>query len=99
MGCDSGWTAEDCSVADLEPIDLKLGYNNGTDSSWGGLSVKNPGGHTWSLFVAQMKNQCPLQMWLSNSFVARAESHNGPGGPYHMVEEVFPAFAHNPTVL
>lgn len=98
--CDPGWTGAGCSVADLEPVDMALGYQNASGhSSWGGLPIQNPGEDTWSLFVSQFSNQCPLQLWLHNSFVARAESQDGPGGPYHMVEEVFPEFHHNPTVV
>ena len=38
--CDSGWTGATCSVADLKPLDLALGYHNSSAASWGGRPVQ-----------------------------------------------------------
>ena len=93
--CDRGWKGKSCNKLNLDLFDYNHGYRNTTESSWGGNSIFEDG--KWHLFVAQMKYSCPLANWGTNSEIIRAESDN-PEGPYHYVETILPAFAHNPTI-
>ena len=49
---------------------LRPGYYNTTESSWGGLPIQASDG-TWHLFHAQIANHCSLNEWGTNSIVAR----------------------------
>ena len=96
--CDQGWAGPDCSRADLKPLNLSLGYNNGTDSTWGGRPIKDPTTGRWSLLVCQMTKSCPLDYWTTNSLVVRAEAATA-AGPFRFVETVYPLFHTNPQVI
>ena len=96
--CDPGWAGPDCSRADLKPLDLSLGYNNVTDSTWGGRPIKDPATGRWSLLVCQMTKSCPLDYWTTNSLVVRAEAATA-AGPFRFAETVYPLFHTNPQVI
>jgi hypothetical protein len=96
--CDPGWTGHDCSQADLKPLDLQLGYDNGTDHSWGGRPLRDPTTGRWSLYVCQFLLGCDVGHWTTNSAVIRAEASSA-AGPYAFAEEVLPTFHTNPTVV
>lgn len=96
--CDPGWVGPDCSRANLKPLNLSLGYNNGTDSTWGGRPIKDPATGRWSMLVCQMTNSCPLDYWTTNSLVVRAEAATA-AGPFRFVETVYPLFHTNPQII
>jgi hypothetical protein len=95
--CDKGWSGQTCSVADLKPLNLELGYDNVSSATWGGRPVEDPTTGVWSLVVSQFSNSCPLAMWTNNSQVVRAVSTTGPAGPYKFAAEVYSEFHHNPS--
>ncbi|EIT72914.1 hypothetical protein F9C07_1178350 [Aspergillus flavus] len=109
--CDPGWFGEDCGRLDLAPATRYTGYNytNVTDpsyygkygnSSWGGDILQDPDDPTlFHLFASQFSYGCGLSGWRPHSFIMRAESRNGPQGPYHFAETVAPAFRHNSYVF
>lgn len=97
--CFDGWTGEGCSVADLAPLDITLGYQNETSASWGGRPIKDPKTGTWQLMATEIANKCPLILFEYNSQVVRAVSKTGAGGPYIRAETVLPPFHHNPTFV
>ena len=100
--CDKGWTGDDCGALDLRPAKVNSGYNltaQGT-SSWGSTIVHDPRDDgLYHLFAAEFEHGCGLDYWAPYSRIIRAESRNGPTGPYDFVAEILPAFAHNPTVI
>ena len=96
--CYKGWMGDDCSKADLGPLDITLGYQNETESSWGGRPIKDPNTGTWQLMVTEIKNHCPLILFEYNSQVVRAVS-KAVAGPYEKAEVVLPPFHHNPTFV
>jgi hypothetical protein len=96
--CDAGWTGADCARADLLPYDPAAGhgYVNATSASWGGHPLADPSvPGRWTLFVSEMAAGCPLWLFENNSYVARAVSDTGPGGPYTHVGTVEAPFAHS----
>ncbi|TQV93627.1 hypothetical protein IF1G_07359 [Cordyceps javanica] len=100
--CDAGWIAADCGVLDLRPAKRHGGYNRTAEgtSSWGSRIVSDPsdaGLH--HLFAAEFAHGCGLDYWAPYSRIVRAESRDGPAGPYTFAEEVAGTFAHNPTVV
>lgn len=109
--CDPGWIGLDCGRLDLSPATRWTGYNhtNYTDpnylgnygnSSWGGRIVQdkeNP--RLFHLLADQFRNGCGLSGWRPNSFIVRAESRNGPQGPYSWVQTVTGSFRHNADVM
>lgn len=100
--CDAGWTAGDCGVLDLRPAKRHSGYNRTAEgtSSWGSRIVQDPkddGLH--HLFAAEFAHGCGLDYWAPYSRIIRAESRDGPAGPYTFADEVAGTFAHNPTVV
>lgn len=100
--CDPGWTGVDCGRLDLRPGPRQNGYNltqNGT-SSWCNSIIKDPvkqGIH--HLIVSEFTHDCGLDYWTPYSRIIRAESTNGPLGPYEFKQEIAPSFAHNPSVV
>lgn len=100
--CDSGWTSSNCGTLDLRPATRNSGYNvtsTGT-SSWGSKIIHDPNNpKLFHLFLAEFTDDCGLDYWSPYSRVIRAESTNGPAGPYVFAQEVVGAFAHNPTVV
>ncbi|KAL5398816.1 hypothetical protein PMIN02_001190 [Paraphaeosphaeria minitans] len=109
--CDPGWTGPDCGRLDLAPATRWTGYNhtNYTDpayygvhgnSSWGGRIVQDRDDlKLFHLLVDQFSHGCGLGGWRPTSFIARAESRNGPQGPYEWVQNVTSSFRHNADVL
>ena len=96
--CDGGWKGPDCAAADLLPYDpaAATGYVNSTAASWGGHPLPDPETPgLWTLLVSEMALGCPLWLFENNSFVARAQSTSGPGGPYTHVGTALPPFAHS----
>ncbi|KXS93970.1 hypothetical protein AC578_1752, partial [Pseudocercospora eumusae] len=109
--CDPGWIGDNCGVLDLKPARRGKGYNHTQideslnyhgpfgNSSWGGQIIHDPDDHSlFHLFADQFDNGCGLSGWRPNSFVVRAESRNGPRGPYHFVEKVTDTFRHNSRI-
>jgi hypothetical protein len=88
--CDPGWEGPDCGAAALLPYDPNgagTGYVNATAASWGGHPLPDPSVEgRWWLLVSEMARGCPLWLFENNSFVARAVSDAGPGGPYRHVD-------------
>ena len=100
--CDKGWYGDDCGALDIRPVQPRNGYNltAQSNSSWGSHIVRDPHDHgLYHLFTAEFENSCGLDYWAPYSRIIRAESHNGPAGPYAFAAEIQPAFAHNPTVV
>ncbi|KAL4812819.1 hypothetical protein BDW67DRAFT_119241 [Aspergillus spinulosporus] len=110
--CDPGWFGEDCGHLDLRPAIKNNGYNHSADavdpshlgpygnSSWGGTILQDP--HDPGLFhlvASQFASGCGLSGWRPFSFIIRAESRNGPQGPYHYVDSISEPFRHNPEVI
>ncbi|KAB8077486.1 hypothetical protein BDV29DRAFT_188686 [Aspergillus leporis] len=109
--CDPGWFGDDCGRLDLAPATRYTGYNH-TDvtdpsyfgkygnSSWGGQILQDPtDASLFHLFASQFSYGCGLSGWRPHSFIMRAESRNGPQGPYHFAQQVTTAFRHNPYVF
>ncbi|KAH7390609.1 hypothetical protein BKA66DRAFT_526129 [Pyrenochaeta sp. MPI-SDFR-AT-0127] len=108
--CDPGWFGNDCGRLDLAPATRWTGYNytNYTDpsyyntrgnSSWGGQVIQDRSDpKLFHLVVDQFSHGCGLSGWRPTSFVVRAESRNGPQGPYHWVQNVTGSFRHNAYV-
>ena len=100
--CDPGWLGADCGRLDLRPGPVQNGYNlnqEGT-SSWCNSIVKDPSKDSlYHLIVSEFTNQCGLDYWAPFSRIIRAESTNGPIGPYEFKQEIAPSFAHNPSVV
>ncbi|KAK8145158.1 hypothetical protein G3M48_004826 [Beauveria asiatica] len=100
--CDAGWTGPDCGALDLRAARRRSGYNRtgeGT-SSWGARIVRDPSdGGLHHLFAAEFAHGCGLDYWAPYSRIVRAESREGPAGPYVFADEVAGTFAHNPTVV
>ncbi|RDW93190.1 uncharacterized protein DSM5745_00512 [Aspergillus mulundensis] len=110
--CDPGWFGEDCGHLDLRPAIKDNGYNHSADavdsmhlglygnSSWGGTVVQDPQDPSlFHLVAAQFASGCGLSGWRPFSFIIRAESRNGPQGPYHYAESISEPFRHNPEVI
>ena len=100
--CDAGWTGSDCGALDVRAAKRPSGYNitSAGTSSWGSTIIKDPhdrGLH--HLFAAEFTHGCGLDYWAPYSRVIRAESRDGPAGPYTYAAEILGTFAHNPTVV
>ncbi|KAL2863481.1 uncharacterized protein BJX67DRAFT_374525 [Aspergillus lucknowensis] len=110
--CDPGWFGDDCGRLDLRPAGRINGYNHSADgvesshfgpygnSSWGGQIFQDPKNpKLFHLFASQFADGCGLSGWRPHSFVLRAESRNGPQGPYQFAQSVSKPFRHNPQVI
>ncbi|KAJ6013961.1 hypothetical protein N7540_008552 [Penicillium herquei] len=100
--CDSGWTNSDCGKLDLRPGPRSNGYNRTSEgiSSWCNGITRDPNNKDlYHLFISEFTHGCGLDYWSPYSHVIRAESQNGPLGPYTSKQEIRPTFAHNPTVI
>jgi len=109
--CDPGWYGDDCGHLDLAPATRWTGYNhtNYTDpshygkygnSSWGGrIAQDRTDPKLFHLFVDQFAFGCGLGGWRPTSFIVRAESRNGPQGPYEWKQNVTGSFRHNTDIL
>ena len=96
--CTPGWAGVDCARADLLPFDPsdQTGYVNESAASWGGHPLPDPAvAGRWWLLVSEMASGCPLWLFENNSYVARAVSDAGPGGPYRHVDTVRAPFSHS----
>jgi hypothetical protein len=96
--CTPGWAGADCARADLLPFDpdAATGYVNETAASWGGHPLPDPAvPGRWWLMVSEMASGCPLWFFENNSYVARAVSETGPGGPYRHVDTARVPFSHS----
>ncbi|KAF2134465.1 hypothetical protein P153DRAFT_371857 [Dothidotthia symphoricarpi CBS 119687] len=105
--CDPGWIGPDCGRLDLAPATRWTGYNHtnftspthyGTrgNSSWGGQILQDRTDPTlFHLIADQFAGGCGLSGWRPASFVVRAESRNGPQGPYEWAQNVTGSFRHN----
>lgn len=101
--CDPGWRGADCGVLDLAPAPKKGNGYNLTDqgtSSWCNQIIHDPNNKSvYHLFASEFTHGCGLDYWTPYSRVIRAESMEGPAGPYIFKQEIVPAFAHNPAVV
>ncbi|KAI5300217.1 Transcription factor iws1 [Ascosphaera pollenicola] len=101
--CDPGWRGTDCGILDLAPAPRKgNGYNmtSAGISSWCNQIVHDPRNKSvYHLFLSEFTHGCSLDYWTPYSRVIRAESTDGPAGPYVYRDEIVPAFAHNPSVV
>lgn len=100
--CDPGWKGTNCGTLDLRPAKRGTGYNRTAKgiSSWGSKIIHDP--HNKELFhafLAEFADGCGLDYWAPYSRIIRAESRNGPAGPYNFASEVVGTFAHNPAVV
>jgi hypothetical protein len=108
--CDVGWFGPDCGRLDLAPATRYTGfnntnytapvhYNNRGNSSWGGQIVQDQDDpELFHLLYDQFAHGCGLSGWRPTSFIARAESKNGPQGPYVWKQNVTGSFRHNAYV-
>ncbi|BCS29716.1 glycoside hydrolase family protein [Aspergillus puulaauensis] len=70
------------------------------NASWGGQVLQDPHDHKlFHLFTSQFADGCGLSGWRPHSYIIRAESRNGPQGPYHYADAVSEPFRHNPYIL
>jgi hypothetical protein len=100
--CDPGWRGANCGELDLRPAYRVSGYNRTDESisSWGSKIIHDPNdSKLFHLFLAEFTDHCGLDYWSPYSRIIRAESTNGPAGPYTFATEVVGTFAHNPTVV
>lgn len=110
--CDPGWIGDDCGRLDLAPAARYTGYNNtyeppGPDdlniwpnASWGGRIIQDRRNTSiFHLITVQFTRGCGLRGWRPHSHIIRAESHDGPQGPYHYADEISSNFRHNPDVI
>lgn len=100
--CDPGWSGPDCGAAALLPYDpnAATGYVNATAASWGGHPLPDPSVEgRWWLLVSEMARGCPLWLFENNSFIARAVSDAGPGGPYRHVDAARAPFSHSAQAI
>ncbi|PSN74035.1 hypothetical protein BS50DRAFT_605708 [Corynespora cassiicola Philippines] len=110
--CDPGWVSSDCGKLDLLPAAKGTGYNytnatmpdhfstRGGNSSWGGQIIQDRNDKSlFHLVISQLSRGCGLAGWRPFSTVIRAESRNGPAGPYEWKQELFGTFHHNPTTI
>ena len=97
--CDPWWAGSPtCDVLAIKPASRAGGYRNSSGiMSWGGMSVRDDAG-AWHLFAAEMINKCPLSSWKTNSRIIRGVG-TAPGGPFNIVQQIAPPFAHNPKIL
>jgi EGF-like domain len=100
--CDPGWIGSDCGQLDLRAGPRANGYNltgDGT-SSWCNGIVQDPVDEKlFHLIVSEFTYNCGLNYWSPYSRIIRAESTNGPLGPYSFRQQIAPHFAHNPSVI
>ena len=100
--CDRPWTGPTCSQLDLLPMQAGTGLHifdqvSGVPTStWGGNVVSDDNGG-YLMFASEMVGNCGIGTWQTNSRVVLAKSESALG-PYRFVREVFPVFAHEPTV-
>jgi hypothetical protein len=100
--CEPPWTGPTCSVLDLLPTLPGSGLHvfdrvSGLPTStWGGSVVGDDKGG-YLMFAAEMLGNCGIGAWRTNSRVVLARAQSAVG-PYTFVREIFPAFAHEPTV-
>ncbi|KAJ5692583.1 hypothetical protein N7462_002006 [Penicillium macrosclerotiorum] len=100
--CDAGWTGTDCGQLDLRPGPRANGYNRTEEgiSSWCNGIIHDPiSSEIFHLFISEFTHGCGLDYWSPYSRIIRAESSEGPLGPYTFKQEIVPSFAHNPTVF
>ncbi|KAJ6109669.1 hypothetical protein N7486_001904 [Penicillium sp. IBT 16267x] len=100
--CDPGWTGPTCGILDLSPGPPQNGYNRTSEgiSSWCNGIIRDPKNkNLHHLFVSEFTHNCGLDYWSPYSRIIRAESENGPMGPYTFKQIVVPSFAHNPAVV
>ena len=91
--CDVGWAGVDCGGADLLPFNASAGqgYVNASAASWGGIPMPDSEvAGRWVLLVSEMALGCPLQLFQNNSYIVRAISETGPGGPFRHLDTVLP---------
>ncbi|KAF5586674.1 uncharacterized protein FSUBG_12061 [Fusarium subglutinans] len=106
------WIGSDCGRLDLAPATRHTGYNHTYESpsredfgiwpnaSWGGRIVQDRDNkRIFHLFTVQFSHGCGLKGWRPHSYIIRAESHNGPQGPYTYAQDVSKNFAHNPDIV
>lgn len=99
--CDPGWTGDDCGILNLAAGPRSNGYNRTQQgiSSWCNGIVRDPKDKDlYHLIVSEFTHGCGLDYWSPFSRVIRAESIDGPLGPYEFKQEILPNFAHNPVV-
>lgn len=94
--CSQGWAGPACGALKLAPAPLDGGYNVVNTSSWGGAPLVDADG-VYHMYLAEFINHCGLESWHQNSRVVHATSTNAVG-PFVFVDEVIPAYSHNPTV-
>jgi hypothetical protein len=100
--CDPGWIGSDCGRLNLRPGPRANGYNltgEGTSSWCNEILRDRQDQNLYHLIVSEFTHGCGLNYWSPYSRIIRAESTNGPLGPYSFKQEIAPSFAHNPSVV
>eukprot|EP01060_Flectonema_neradi_P024081 TRINITY_DN3260_c1_g1_i1.p1 TRINITY_DN3260_c1_g1~~TRINITY_DN3260_c1_g1_i1.p1 ORF type:complete len:396 (+),score=44.20 TRINITY_DN3260_c1_g1_i1:60-1190(+) len=105
--CDAGWENPPnlkqgqygCSITSFKPVNEgNEGYRNTTSESWGISPVFNPNDGLWHIFTAQFSGGCPVNSWITNSYVFHAHGPT-PLGPWTGSDVAINIFAHNPQVV
>eukprot|EP00936_MAST-01D_sp_MAST-1D-sp1_P001499 g1499.t1 len=96
--CRAAWSGPSCATLELLPATKGAGLHGigSNTSSWGGSVLKGEDGkyHMWA---SEMINHCGLNLWTTNSHVVHAVA-DSPGAAYTVADEVWPVFAHEPSV-
>lgn len=102
--CDAAWEGPRCGALRLGPVDARAPGYRGVDargsnvSTWGAPMLYDAAGGLWHAWASEMLDGCGINAWRTNSHVIHATAP-APGGPWTRLEEVWPAFAHEPDVV
>lgn len=102
--CIPGWKGPRCGELDLQTVDIKnpglrLVDDNGHNiSTWGAPILQDEVSGLWHAWASEMLYSCGINSWETNSHIIHAISYS-PFGPWTRLEEVVPAFAHEPDVI
>jgi len=102
--CYNGWKGGRCQELDLQEVDIKnpgvrLVDSNGQNvSTWGAPILFDSVRGMYHSWASEMLYSCGINSWVTNSHIVHATSPT-PFGPWTRLEEVVPAFAHEPDVV
>ena len=102
--CLTAWKGIACGELDMLPVDrgrlgfraVDLGGHN--VSSWGAPILWDDESQLWYGFVSKIQGGCGINAWETNSRI-RHIIGTSPYGPFQKQEVIFPAFAHEPSVV
>jgi hypothetical protein len=101
--CSKAWKGIMCGELDLLPVDRsRLGFRqvdvNGNISSWGAPVLWDEASRKWHGYASEIQDGCGINAWETNSRIVHIVG-NSPHGPYLKIDVVFPAFAHEASVV